>query len=423
MRLGARTLAVLVPLLLGAPGATAQAEEPTWYGEDASGAPVVHLHFFTSRGCPHCARAKAFLEGFAAQASWLRVHEYELAGSAPNQERYARLAERVGGDARYVPAFFFCETWQVGFADTEPPGAELRQALEDCHRARAAGRSPPAAPAGEDLTVPLLGRVDAGTSLPLFTVAIAALDGFNPCAFFVLLVLLSLLVHSRSRGRIFLVGGIFVLFSGLFYLAFMAAWLNAFLLLGELALVTTAAGLLAMAMGALDVKDFVRPGRGPSLSIPESARPGLFRRMRRLVAADRLPPVVAGAIVLAAAANGYELLCTAGFPLVFTRVLTLHELSSTERYLYLALYNAVYVLPLLAVVVAFGVTLGSRKLGEREGRLLKLLSGLMLLGLGLVLVIDPALLQRPLVAVGLLAGALAAAGAALGVESLQARRR
>jgi glutaredoxin len=423
MRLRARTLFLLVALLHAALPASASGEELDWYGEDAAGAPVVELHFFTARGCPHCARARDFLEDFARQAPWLRIHEYELTGGDRNRELYARLAERVGGEARYVPAFFFCETSQVGFADTEPPGGELREALEACHRALVAGRRPAAPPGGDALTVPLLGRVDSRTSLPLFTLVIAGLDGFNPCAFFVLLVLLSLLVHSRSRGRIFLVGGIFVLFSGLFYLAFMAAWLNAFLLLGELALVTGAAGLLAVAMGAVNLKDFFRPGRGPSLSIPESARPGLFRRMRRLAAADRPAPVIAGTIVLAAAANSYELLCTAGFPLVFTRVLTLHELSTAERYLYLALYNALYVLPLAAVVVVFAVTLGSRKLSEAEGRALKLLSGLMLLGLGAVLVVAPALLQQPLVSVGLLGAAAAGTGALVALERRRRRLR
>jgi MFS-type transporter involved in bile tolerance (Atg22 family) len=145
--------------------------------------------------------------------------------------------------------------------------------------------------------------------------------------------------------------------------------------------------------------------------------------MRRLVAADRLPSMIAGTIVLAAAANSYELLCTAGFPLVFTRVLTLHELSAAERYLYLTLYNAIYVLPLATVVVVFGVTLGSRKLSEAEGRALKLLSGLMLLGLGVVLVVAPALLQQPWVAVGLLASALAATGALVAGERLKRRSR
>ena len=71
-------------------------------------------------------------------------------------------------------------------------------------------------------------------SLPLFTVIIGALDSFNPCAFFVLLFLLSMLIHARSRKKMFLIGGIFVFFSGFIYFLFMAAWLNVFLVIGRL---------------------------------------------------------------------------------------------------------------------------------------------------------------------------------------------
>jgi hypothetical protein len=103
--------------------------------------------------------------------------------------------------------------------------------------------------------------------------------------------------------------------------------------------------------------------------------------------------MVIGAVTLAVAANTYELFCTAGFPMVFTRVLTLHDLPPSGYYLYLALYNVVYVVPLLAIACAFQVTFGSRKLQEGEGRILKLLSGLMMLGLGLALLLEPAWLS------------------------------
>jgi hypothetical protein len=116
--------------------------------------------------------------------------------------------------------------------------------------------------------------------------------------------------------------------------------------------------------------------------------------------------LLAGTVTLALAANAYELLCTAGFPLVFTRILTLSELSTPAYYSYLALYNLVYVLPLLAIVVVFVVTLGARKLKEEEGRMLKLLSGLMMLGLGLVLLFAPERLSQPLTALALILAAL-----------------
>ena len=92
---------------------------------------------------------------------------------------------------------------------------------------------------------------------------------------------------------------------------------------------------------------------------------------------------------LAIAANFYELLCTAGFPMIFTRLLTLQEANGARHYLYLALYNVIYVLPLLVIVLTFVRSMGRRQLSEREGRLLKLLSGLMMLGLGIVLLLAP----------------------------------
>ena len=133
-------------------------------------------------------------------------------------------------------------------------------------------------------------------------------------------------------------------------------------------MVTIGAGLVALFVGAINIKDFISPKRGISLSIPERAKPGLYQRTRDLVGAGSLPALLAGTVTLALAANAYELLCTAGFPLVFTRILTLADLSTPAYYGYLALYNSVYVLPLLAIVVVFVVTLGTRKLKEEEGR-------------------------------------------------------
>jgi hypothetical protein len=268
--------------------------------------------------------------------------------------------------------------------------------------------------------LPLLGEIDPNRySLPVLTLVLAGLDSVNPCAFFVLLFLLSLLVHARSRARILFIGGVFVLFSGLIYFVFMAAWLNLFLIVGRVRLVTGIAGTVAVILATLNIKEYFLFGQGPSLSIPEHAKPGLFRRMRDLTSAEHLLPMVIGTVTLAIAANTYELLCTAGFPMVYTRALTLGELGPGEHYLYLALYNLIYVVPLAAVVLVFAYTLGSRKLGEREGRVLKLASGLMMLGLGVVLLIAPVWLDNVFFAIGMLGGAL---GLTAMVE-LAARRR
>jgi hypothetical protein len=163
--------------------------------------------------------------------------------------------------------------------------------------------------------------------------------------------------------------------------------------LGEIALVTTAAGGLAIVIALINIKDYFWFRKGISLSIPDAAKPGLYQRVRGLLRADSLPALTLGTIALAIAANSYELLCTAGFPMIYTRLLTLSELPPWQHYAYLAFYNVVYVIPLMVITVIFTYTLGSRKLSETEGRLLKLVSGTMMLGLGILLIVAPAALN------------------------------
>jgi hypothetical protein len=140
--------------------------------------------------------------------------------------------------------------------------------------------------------------------------------------------------------------------------------------------------------------------------------------MRGLISQDRFVPVLGATVALAVVANSYELLCTAGLPMVFTRVLTLNNLSTPGYYSYLALYNLIYVIPLFGIVIAFVWTLGSRKLQPDEGRALKLLSGTMMLGLGAVLLFAPEMLEQIGVAVGILAGAVVVTATVLLVERM-----
>jgi hypothetical protein len=198
----------------------------------------------------------------------------------------------------------------------------------------------------------------------------------------------------------------------------MAAWLNLFLLVGEVKIITTIAGAIALIIAGINIKDFFFYKKGVSLSIPETAKPKLFDRMRKLQKTSSLPAMMIGTIVLAVAANTYELLCTIGFPMVFTRVLTSHHLPETTYYLYLVFYNLIYVIPLSLIVIIFSITLGARKLTERQGQVLKLISGLMMLGLGLVILMNHALLSNIYVAVGLLAATLAATGIIIVIKKL-----
>lgn len=381
--------------------------------EETSGRVKVVL--FWGEGCPYCQEEKDFMKEMASRYPEIELKEYEVWKSRTNAELFMEIAAGLGLKGATVPVTFIQNTVFVGFS--EEHAVTMERAIKDRLKELRAGKQKAVAGDDTSITLPFLGEFDhSGYSLPLLTVIIGGLDSFNPCALYVLMFLMSLVIHAKSRARMLLIGGTFVLFSGLIYFLFMSAWLNVFFFAGNMGMITIAAGCVALVVGAVNVKDFFAMGRGVSLAIPEGAKPRLHERMRRLMRTSSTASLLAGTVVLAAAANTYELICTAGFPMVYTRILTLHELSSADYYLYLMLYNVVYVMPLGAVVAVFIATLGSRKLSEREGRRLKLLSGLMMFYLGLALLVNPGLMNNIVAAVGLLVAAVLTSAAVITIS-------
>jgi hypothetical protein len=242
----------------------------------------------------------------------------------------------------------------------------------------------------DSIDIPLFGHVSPRQfGLPLFTITVGLVDGFNPCAMWVLLFLLSILVNLHDRWRILAVAGTFVIISGIAYFAFMAAWLNVFRLVGLLRPVQVALAMIAIVVGAIHVKDFFAFKQGPSLSIPESAKPGIYARVRRIVTAENLFGAVLGASLLAVMVNIVELLCTAGLPALYTQILAMQQLPRWQDYAYLGLYNLAYMFDDSLMVALVVITLGRRKMQERGGRVLKLISGSAIIVLGLVLLFRP----------------------------------
>lgn len=339
---------------------------------------------FVRAGCPHCEAAKIFLDGLRRELPSLHIALYDIAEDSAARQRLAALAKDRGITTIGVPTFLIGPEVIVGFHSSDTTGAEIRVKLGQ----NAAGAI--SHPSVEGIETGWFGRLRVHElGLPLFTVLIGLLDGFNPCAMWVLLFLMSLLVNLQDRRKMALIAGTFVAVSGLFYFAFMAAWLNMFLLIGLSRALQIGLGGIALFTGVVNVKDFFALHRGISLSIPESAKPGLYARIRRILQAEHLTGAVAGVIVLACLVNTIELLCTAGFPALYTQILTMQQLPTWEYYGYLGLYNLAYILDDSLMVTIAVVTLSRRKLQERAGRWLKLAGGLVMAGLGAVLLLTP----------------------------------
>jgi len=252
--------------------------------------------------------------------------------------------------------------------------------------------------------LPWIGRIDLTQySLPVLTIILAGLDSFNPCSFFILIFLLNLLLYLQSKRRMLLVGGIFIFFSGLFYLLFMFVLFSSlFLTKDYIQIISIAAGVIALLMGIVNIKDFFFFKKGPSLTMPEEKQKETFKKMRTLVKSPSLVAMLGGTIFLAVTVNFYELICTLEFPWIFTNILNTYNLPTLDYYLYLIFYNIVYVVPLIIILLLFTFTLGAKKLSEWQGRTLKLLSGIMIFSFGLFFLIDYKLLENVITPVALL---------------------
>ena len=252
------------------------------------------------------------------------------------------------------------------------------------------------------IKIPIFGVIDTERgSLILTTILIAAADCFNPCAFFILTFLLAAMLYAGSeeenkgkkRKRIILVGGIFVLFSALIYFLFMSLWLNVFLYAKQIVVLTLVAGIIAVFAGIINIKDYFFFQKGLSFTLSKKERFKFINKVEKLTQIKSVYMLILGTVIIAVSVNMYELLCTFGFPMVFLRILTLRSLTGFSYYSYVSLYSIVYVLPLVIIVSIFAYTLGKKEFGKDSIRRFKLISGFMVLFLGLILIINPLLLE------------------------------
>ena len=347
----------------------------------------IYLYFFYSYDCPHCKKAHEFIEIIKKDHSELVVLQYEVKKNRDNAKYFEKVANEYGVKPQGVPTFFIGDKSYVGFSKDITCAA----IIEEINELNGVEHNCPK----NEITVPMIGTINVDTiSLPTFTFYLGLLDGLNPCAMWVLMFLLGLMVYAGSRKKIIFLGATFVLASGVVYFLFMTAWVNIFLVIGYSSIITIVLGAVAVLMGLVNIKELFFFKKGVSFMIPESAKPKLYAKSRKIMNESNKVLAILGTIALAVFVNFIELGCTVGLPAIYTRVLSLRGLPPLETYLYIALYNAVYILPLALIVAVFAYTMGHYKFTEKHGKLFKFISGLLMLALGLLLIFYPNILVR-----------------------------
>lgn len=394
---------------------------------------IVPVYFFWGDGCPHCERQKPYMQALAAAYPRADVQSFEVWYSEANREVLFQIAAALGFEPRAVPLTVIGDRHWIGFTESIVP--EMEQALVTCletgcpdygpgpSRPAATATPPPPNPgppevepdAGQVLTLPLLGAVDLGRhSLAFSTALIAFVDGFNLCSLWVLSILLALVINTRSRARILLVGLTFLAVTSLVYGLFIAGLFSVFSYILYLTWIRVLVALVALTFALINIKDYFWFQAGVSLTISDRHKPGIYQRMRAVLTSGRSPLGLIGATaVMALGIALVELPCTAGFPVIWTNLLAANNVGPAAFALLLALYLLIYLLDELLVFGAVVVTLNASRLQEKQGRVLKLVGGMVMLTLAVVLLIDPAILDNFSATLAVFAAAFAAAALVL----------
>jgi len=375
-----------------------------WEPEPVVSNKTVILKLFWREGCPHCATEKEFLKRIAPKYPQLGIELYDVDNES-NIDLLDNLSAQLSFSADSVPVTIIGKWYRIGYSTDGTDGAMIEAKIKEGISGSPTCSENTTSTSSECLIVdlPIFGRVDLrNMGVPLSTVVIGLMDGINPCAFFVLTMLLSFMVYARSRSKMLIIGLTFVFISGFVYFLFMTAMFSAIRALNEIRLLSLIGGGIALVIGLINLKDFFFFKKGVSLTISEDKKPKLYKRMRDLLKSESMVELVISTIILAFVANSYELLCTAGFPIVYGNLLNSQQLDMVTSILYIALYNFFYVLPLLVIVLIFAKSLGGRKLTAEQGELLKSISGIMMLGFGVMLIIFPNALSNIFVAISLI---------------------
>ncbi|MFC2045489.1 hypothetical protein ACFLUH_02280 [Chloroflexota bacterium] len=349
------------------------------------------VHFFYLPTCSHCEEQAPFNEELVESYPSITLISHD----ASNAENYALLLRTLNSASIDNPSFPVTSFGGLVFNGWESEGItglQIREALEACLTGNCPG-APDEEPV-EEVTLPFIGKIIVSDySLPSLAIVLGVADGFNPCAMWVLVYLISLVVTLNDKRRIWLLVGSFVFASGVLYFLFMTAWLNAFLLIGYSAIMTTIIGLVALGAGILNVKEFiVTKGAIVCEVVGEESRKKTMSRVERVILSPMSIATIAGIIGLAFVVNSIEFLCSAALPAVFTGVLAISDISNFQYYAYILLYVVFFMIDDLIIfgTAAFAV---NSSLGDRYVKYSKPVGGTIMLVLGALLIFAPNLLR------------------------------
>ena len=371
---------------------------------------IVDVYLFYGRECPHCAELEKAIEEIKKDYPNLKVHKYEVWYNSENRNYMNEAASILDTKVTGVPFTVIGTRFFSGYSAVVRKG-EIKHTIETYSKV-ATYKDPVGEMLGitkrsgtltyEDITkindddpsyileLPFVGPVKAKTvSLPVISIVMGAIDGFNPCAMWVLLFLISVLLNMKDRRRMWLLGSIFIITSAVIYLFFMFTWLNVVTFIGALWWFKLLIALIALIGGILNIRSFIKSKEDGCNVVDETKRKNIFHKIKKFTSQKKLSLAIAGIIALAITVNFIELSCSAGLPVIFTSILAMNNLSLFEYSFYIFLYILFFLLDDLIVFIIAMISLKLTGISNKYVKYSHLIGGIIMLAIGLLMIFKP----------------------------------
>lgn len=362
---------------------------------------ALNVYFFWGDGCPHCAEEEPFLQSLKEKYPSITIVDYEVWYNEENQKILAEFGRVMNFEPTGVPVTIIADKVWIGFreeykADMEnailselqnPSGFDAGSQISSTPEQSAGNQT-----SSKTITLPIFGEVDLEKqSLIISTAIIGFVDGFNPCSLWVLSVLLALTIQSGSRKKIMIVGLTYLLVTAIVYGLFITGVFTLLSYIGYLKWIQIIVAVIAIVFGLINLKDYFWYKKGLSFTISDKHKPNLYKNMRSTVVNPRtIMGLIGSSAALAVGVSFIEFSCTAGFPVIWSNLIATNQVSVVSYLLLLGLYMLIYLLDELAVFGVAVMTMQASRVEEKHGRVLKLISGTIMLALGVVMAIKPA---------------------------------
>lgn len=370
-------------------------------------AKTANVYMFYGKTCPHCHKALEYLDSIKNKYDF-KVYKYEVWYNEDNQKLMESVGKYLGVEAKGVPFVIIDNTPISGFGEgmTEDTYIyHIKAANKDSFVDKAGIKlgvvekgnvkettTKVANKTDYKIKVPFVGKVNLkNLSLPVVAILIGLVDGFNPCAMWILLFLISTLIGMKDKKRLWILGITFLVSSALVYLAFMVSWLSFAKFISGLTLVRVIIALVAVIGGCLNLNSYAKSLKEDDGCdvVDEKKRKKIFKRIRKFTHEKSFIIALLGIVLLAASVNIIELACSAGLPVIFTQILAMNNLSKGLYALYIFLYILFFMLDDLIVFIVAVKTMELTGISTKYSKYSHLIGGIIMLLIGILLVVKP----------------------------------